>query len=170
MKRYKVRDHAVERAVERFGWKRTGADNRLVQLMQNATYRGIQTVSGGVSHVYDHYKTGVRMFVDNDDTIRTVYPIPSIMDTVPADLAQAIRKKAATLSRKYTKELRQVERELALTNVKIAEKELAKLRVNNPKTKAFIDAKLTELTDMRDKLAARQSELTEQLAELKKHQ
>lgn len=171
MKQYKVRDHAVSRAVERFGWKQVGAGNRLVQLMQNATYRGTQARSGGTSRVFDHYKSGVRLIVESDnDVIRTVYPIPSILDTVPTDLAQAIRKKAATLSRKYTKELRQVEREVTAMEFEIARRKLNKLRVNNPKTKAFIDAKLTELTGLRDKLTARQSELTEQLAELAKHQ
>ncbi|MFS0562573.1 hypothetical protein AB1K91_17745 [Terribacillus sp. 179-K 1B1 HS] len=171
MKTYKVRDHAVQRAVERFGWKRTGADNRLVQLMQQATYHGTTSRRGGESRVFDHYKSGVRIIVDKDsDTIRTCYPIPSILDTVPSELSEAIRKKAATLSRKYTKELRGLERDLTSVEFEIARRNLNKLRVNNPKTKAFIDAKLTELADMRDKLTARQSELTEQLAELAKHQ
>lgn len=174
MKQYKVTKHAVDRAVERLGWQRTGADHRIAQLMQSAYYQGeISHRDGKPRKVFDHHKSRVRMVIGDDGAIVTVYPMEdsaSLLSFVPDDLAQAIRKKAATLSRKYTKELRQVERELALTNVKIAEKELAKLRVNNPKTKAFIDAKLTELTDMCDGLAARQSELTEQLRELAKHQ
>ncbi|MGG1595968.1 hypothetical protein [Terribacillus saccharophilus] len=169
MKQYKVRDHAVERAIERFGWKRTGADNRLIQLMQQAAYQGETNSRAGQAKVFDNVSKRIRLIV-KDNEIVTVYAMPSVLDTVPKEILDAIRKKAATLSRKYTKELRQVVRQLAITNVAIAEKELAKLRVNNPKTKAFIDAKLTELTDMRDKLTARQSELTEQLAELAKHQ
>jgi hypothetical protein len=172
MKQYKVRDHAVDRAVERFGWKRAGADNRLVQLMQNATYCGLKRrTGGGNSRLFDHYKSGIRIVVDKDsDTIVTVYPIPSILDTVPAELSEAIRKKAAILSRKYTKELRQLERNIAKINLEIAQRQMSILRINVPKTKAAINARLTVLTEESDKLTKRKAELTEQLAELAKHQ
>lgn len=177
MKTYKVSKHAVDRAVERFGWERVHVKGRINQLLQSAQFQGETNGAGKMRKIFDHHKNRIRMILSEDcSEVVTIFPMENSSDifgtdtNIPTELLEAIRKKAATLSRKYTKELRQVVRQLAVTNVAIAEKELAKLRVNNPKTKAIIDAKLTELTNMRDALTASQSELTEQLAELKKHQ
>jgi hypothetical protein len=174
MKTYKVTGHAVERAIERLGWNQTEVVGRVNDLMQSAHFQGeTQGSNGETRKIFDHQRTRIRMIVGKSDAVITVYPLETTEEAfakLPTDLAQAIRKKAATLSRKYTKELRQVEREVTSIEFEIARRKLNKLRVNNPKTKAFIDAKLTELKDMRDSLAARQSELTEQLAELAKHQ
>jgi hypothetical protein len=142
MKQYKVSQHAIDRAVERLGFPLEHAKNNLVSLMQTASYVGDAPGKQGVGKVYDHYKSRTRMIISQDGTIITAYKMPTLLETLPAEIVGTIKRKIDGLIRKYNTEARAIERKRAEKNLEIAQLQLNRANARSPKVVAAIDVKI----------------------------
>ncbi|GIN10163.1 hypothetical protein J26TS2_00300 [Shouchella clausii] len=173
MKRYNVTNHAVDRAVERLGSKRSQAESYLNQLMQSAVYQGdTPNKNGGLTKVYDHHRTKTRLILDGDRIV-TVYkvdgPLAPIEPQLPTPLLAAVKREAAKLLRNHGRELRKLERELAEAELLLAQKRLNRLKTNNPRTKAAIDRDITDIASKIDANKTSIGDIEAAISQLKAH-
>lgn len=165
-------DHALDRAVERLGQQRKHAQNHLNGLMQTAKYIGDRTDSGGnivAAYYHENSRTEIRTSLDGRKIVTCMRRLNPIMPDLPAEIADVIQRKAGALMRKYTKELRRLDRTIAEHELKMAQLKLNKLRVHNPQTKRAINESMALVGEMVRTLSEQRSELAEKKRGVEAH-
>lgn len=175
-----VTQHARQRVAERLGQPIEQAPNYLRQLMETAEYRS-QRVNehGNLCYLYEHPKSGAYIVISEHGTIITCYkdgneidPIAVKVDplaTIPAEILTVIRRKAGALLRKYAKETRTLDRQIAELELKIAQLNVNKVRVHNPNTKRSITESMELLRSMVATLDGKRAEVTEKKRGVEAH-
>lgn len=144
MKPYKVTKHAVDQAVDRFGWEREGADFRIKQLMQTAVYQG----DDGKGRIFDHYRSRTRMILDRkDDRVITVYSMESgapVIETPTLSnaIAAAVKRELSKAGREFKRQQRAIQSEVAALYADLAEELSKQARVYHPPTVERIQRKI----------------------------
>lgn len=157
MKKYFVSEHAIDRAVERLGFTREHAANRLLQLIQTAFFVGEMSSGGakpGSRLYFDHVKSRVRLVVGENNVIITVYKFPddvrtndsSIPQAFADDIRQLVQRKFKAKERDFKRKQRALEIELAELNLELAQLTLNKLKAKSPKARNSIADKIDEVT------------------------
>lgn len=169
MKPYKVTKHAVEQAVDRFGWE--DAELRIKHLMQTAVYQG--DVKGG--KVYDHYNTRTRMILDSKrERVITVYSMDSVKPpksydhpTLSSAIAATVKRELAKAAREFKRQQRAITAEIAALHFELADALAKQARVYHPPTIEKIQRKADAINA---KIHRKQSEIAEAEAEFAKLQ
>lgn len=144
MKPYKVTKHAVDQAVDRFGWEREGADFRIKQLMQTAVYQG----DDGKGRIFDHYRSRTRMILDRkDDRVITVYSMESgapVIETPTLSnaIAAAVKRELTKAGREFKRTQRAIQSEVAALYADLADELSKQARVYHPPTVERIQRKI----------------------------
>lgn len=147
MKPYKVTKHAVDQAVDRFGWEREGADFRIKQLMQTAVYQG----DDGKGRIFDHYRSRTRMILDRkDDRVITVYSMesgaPALQSietpTLSSAIAAAVKRELTKAGREFKRQQRAIQSEVAALYAELADELSKQSRVYHPPTVERIQRKI----------------------------
>lgn len=143
-RQYSVTTHAIQRAVERLGIAEVYAANHLRQLMQTAQFIGYK-LSG---RVFDHYKSGTRLIVSDNDSIITVYKIPvEISLPFEDEVMEFIRRKYKKNLRKLNAKRRGLQLQSAELNVELAQLKLNQLKARSPKVREIIAKKIAEISE-----------------------
>src|SRR5690606_16743953 len=136
MKPYRVSKHAVDQAVDRFGWERKDADSRIRQLMQTAVYQG----DDGKGRIFDHYRSRVRFILARDnDTVVTVYSMDTVKPvaetpTLSSAIAAAVKRELSKAGREFKRQQRAIQSEVAALHFELADALAKQARVYHPPT------------------------------------
>ena len=166
MKPYRVTKHAVDQAVDRFGWDRTNAESRIKQLMQRAVYQG----NDGSERIYDHYRTRIRLILDRDkDTVITVYSMdsekPTENSTLSSAIAAAVKRELTKAGREFKRQQRAIQSEVAALHFELADAMAKQARVYHPPTVERIQRKIDAINAT---IYRKQSEIADFEAEYKR--
>jgi hypothetical protein len=136
MKKYKVKPHAVDRALLRFGISSENAENWFNQLMMNAKLVG----SDGTTETWDH--KGKRIIVSGDEII-------TIIKSEDLPFGGKIAKLVERELKKAKQSLAKRERELSIFiaeyTIEQAQQTLSQLKAKSPSARNKIQTKLDEV-------------------------
>lgn len=170
--------HAKLRLTERFNIPPHQADSYVNQLRVNAVFKGEDNSPGGkVVLVYDHYKSGARLLVDqNGRTVITVKLLDAVkidgeillVKTAPKKItidriSAAIKRELSRMTTQLRREIRKLTEQQAELNVNIAEMNLKKIRCKAPHTQALIqtriDAIITQVEHLSQEVDAKLTQI-----------
>lgn len=129
-KRYLLRNHAIDRIRARYGYRAHEATEWVNDLMQTARY--LSDGHNG-SKLYES-EEGVRLYIDKDG--KTVVTVHSEVST--SFLTPVLKREIRKLDSQYTKEIRENELELGLTNRRYGEMTINYANAKNPNTRELI--------------------------------
>jgi len=174
MKRYEVTKHAVNRAIERLGFTKNEAENRLNQLMQTAYYNGRTTGYGTVANVYDNHNHRIRFIVSDANEIVTVYKFPEHTEVeaprpklseVPTFLSEKVAKVVQRELERFESNERKIERKNTLI---IAELRIELAEIDYRLLRARSEAKIMSLKARKSAVEMRIDELNNEIIEVKR--
>lgn len=143
--RYSLTNHAIDRVRVRFGYGAQDAVNWINELMKEAKY---VTEGHNGSLIYES-DCGVRMYVNGvNNSIITVHS-----EISTAFMNPVLDREARRLKRQFTKDVREVELELAMIDKRYADMSMNFARARNPETRELIEGRMVKVSNERTRKA-----------------
>ncbi len=159
-KMYHPTIHAVERAVIRYSVVADKAESWFNTQMKKARYVTSQTFNGRSQLIYEY--DGKRFVIDEGThTIITVKPTPSKSSEIIKDVSAFIERKMRNMTRKFKRDQRALNIEIAELNIEVANLTLNKVKARSPKIQAIIQSKIDSVNSKVSSLKTELAKLTD---------